>query len=85
MASTLPEILAMPPAAQANIWAKVEDDLLLDLDLDIGRDIRVSDPVRVWAAGRLEKAGVVVMTPCGGSAGFSVARAHPIPFARKAA
>lgn len=85
MVRTLSEILAMPAADQGKVWAQVEDDLLLDLDLDIGRDVRVSDPVRVWAAGRLEKAGVVVVTPCVGAHGFRIGRAHPIPFARKAA
>ncbi|PHY20790.1 hypothetical protein [Caulobacter sp. BP25] len=60
MRLSLSTILAMSPIAQAKFWAQVEDELLLDIDLGIGSGVTESDPVRVEAARRLERAGVVI-------------------------
>lgn len=88
MALTLPEILALSPRAEADAWAVIEDDLLLDLDLGIGFDITVTDPVHVWAAGRLESRGVVVVSRPPSMAvrpSVRVARVPSNRFVRKAA
>ncbi|HJV42380.1 hypothetical protein [Caulobacter sp.] len=65
MRPRLTVILAMSPIAQAKFWAEVEDELLLDIDLGIGCGVTESDPVRIEAACRLERAGIVVVKPVG--------------------
>lgn len=81
-------IRAMSPIAQAQFWAKVEDELLLDIDLGIGHGVTESNPVRIEAACRLERAGLVIVKP--GTPGLeprwvTVARTMPISTSRAVA
>lgn len=80
MRLTLATIAALSPIAQAKTWAQVEDELMLDIDLGIGRGVTETDPVRVEAAQRLERTGLVTITTS--PAGSLVDRRFPI---RKAA
>jgi hypothetical protein len=81
MSSSLSVIRAMSPVTQAKFWAGVEDELLLDIDLGVGHGVTESDPVRVEAACRLERAGIVVVKPSQpglAPASVSVARVFPL-------
>ena len=87
MCPRLSVIRAMSPIAQAKFWAQVEDELLLDIDLGIGHGVTESDPVRVEAAHRLERAGIVMIKPVQPGiepAWISVARVFPLAHAREA-
>lgn len=87
MALSLYGIKTLPVRAQAEIWAAIEDELLLDLDLGIGFDITETDRVRIEGAMRLERAGIVAVTALGPSlsAGVKVSRVAPIRATRKVA
>lgn len=80
MRPALTTIRAMSPIAQARFWAAIEDELLLDIDLGIGDGVTETDPVRIEAARRLERAGVVVTRPEPGlsPSWVKVARVFPL-------
>lgn len=82
MRLTLANIAALSPIAQAKTWAQVEDELMLDIDLGIGNGVTETDPVRVEAAQRLERAGIVTIAQLTG--GVRVARRFPIPIGKAA-
>lgn len=85
---TVDRIKAMSPVAQAETWARLEDELLIDLDMGIGNGLSETDELRIAAAARLARAGVVfavlrvVLSRNGSHAQVTVTRVFPI---RKAA
>lgn len=83
MRLTLANIEAMSPVAQARTWARLEDELMLDLDCLDGL-LRESDALRIATVARLARADVVnaVLTVTNGAVCVRVTRTFPT---RKAA